>query len=334
MFNSFLKRYWWVLVAVVGLTGLGWWWFTRVGKQVVMSPEAPWIVVARPWEKYSFERLRNEVYVGSDIQEAETLWETDEYTAKLFYYIVDDERISGQINTPKGEPPAKGWPVVVMIRGYVDKEVYETGVGTKNGAGFFAGHGYVTVAPDFLGFGQSDEAPESSLEERFMRPKQVLELIESVKKMEGINKNRVNIWGHSNGGQIALSVAEIGGFKYPTVLWAPVSKPFPYSILYYTDEFEDKGKALRKVVAAFEALYNADNYSIDSYYDWIQAPIQIHQGTADDAVPLKWSVELRDELKELGKKVELYIYEGADHNLSGGWDLAVQRSLEFFEKNQ
>ena len=139
--------------------------------------------------------------------------------------------------------------------------------------------------------------------------------------------------GHSNGRQIALSVLEITGKSYPTVLWAPVSKPFPYSILYFTDEFDDHGKALRKVVADFEKDYNVELYSPSNFYSWINAPIQIHQGTADDSVPLKWSDNLVADLTKLGKNAEYFTYPEADHNLTPGWEAAIRRSSDFYKEN-
>ena len=333
----YVGRYWWVGVFVV-LMGLGAWKFWPKESQVYLSPEAPWIVVEKPLEKYSFVSLRERVFVGSEIKKERILFKTDNYTAWLFSYLVDGKKVTGQMNIPKtvGTDPTV-FPVVVMLRGFVDQEIYETGVGTKNGASYFAGKGYVTLAPDFLGFGESDMPPNNVFEERFLRPVQVLELIASVKKMEGSDPSDIQIWGHSNGGQLALSVLEIGGFNYPTSLWAPVTKPFPYSILYFTDEFDDYGKALRKVLAGLEALYDVEEYDIMSHLDWIEAPIQIHQGTADDAVPLGWSLEFSEQLKLLDKKVELYQYTGADHNLVAGsdasaWSLAMERSLEWFEK--
>ena len=306
---------------MIGLLVGGWWWWPKQN-QVILSPEAPWVQIEKPLEKYSFESLREKVFKGSEIEIKED----------IFYYTVEGYRISGQIKVPTGRLPVGGWPVVIMIRGYVDKEIYETGVGTRNAAAYFAKNGFMTLAPDFLGYGESDMPPNNSLEERFMRPGQVLELIASVKNIEDANKDKISIWGHSNGGQIALSVLEISGKDYPTSLWAPVSKPFPYSILYYTDEFDDYGRALRKVVAGFEAMYEAQDYSIHEYYDWIKAPIQIHQGTNDDAVPVEWSRELAEKLEELDKEVELYVYPGADHNLKGAWDAAVVRDLEWFRR--
>jgi len=86
------------------------------------------------------------------------------------------------------------------------------------------------------------------------------------------------------------------------------------------------------VVAGLEALYDSDEFSIQNYYDWISAPVQVHQGTADEAVPLKWSQALEKSLKDKDKNVKLYIYPGADHNLLGGWEAAVERSLEWFKQ--
>lgn len=305
------------------MIGSGFYWWRKIDQPIMISPEVPELVVEKPFLKYSFPELRKMVNNGSEVK----------ISGRVFSYEAGGKKISGQINQPTGSDPGGGWPVVIMIRGYVDREIYQTGMGTQRAAEFFAKNGFITLAPDFLGFGESDLPPDNVLEERFLRPVQILELIASVKNIRQADPNKIAIWGHSNGGQIALSALEISGKKYPTSLWAPVSKPFPYSILYYTDESDDRGKALRKAIAGFDVQYEAENFSIDSFYDWIEAPVQIHQGTADEAVPLKWSQALAKTLQKLNKKVELYIYSGADHNLSGGensWNLAVQRDVLWF----
>jgi len=136
-----------------------------------------------------------------------------------------------------------------------------------------------------------------------------------------------------NGGQVALSVLEITQQPYPTTLWAPVSKPFPYSILYYTDEFDDEGKALRHELAQFEKEYDVRRFSITDYLEQIKAPLQLHQGTADDAVPQAWSDELVERLEALELEADYFIYPGADHNLVGSWDTVVARDLAFFGRH-
>lgn len=320
------------MVGGIVFVGLGICWFWPKEKKLFISPEGKWSFEAKPLQKYSFPELKKRVF------QPDGIWvegNPPSGEAGKFYFWTEGKKVSGQIHVPRGQAPEGGWPVVIMIRGYVDREIYQSGVGTRRAAEVFANNGLLTLAPDFLGYGESDIAPNNSLEERFLCPIEVLQLIASLKNLPQANPDKISLWGHSNGGQIVLSVLEISGKNLPTVLWAPVSKPFPYSILYYTDEYDDYGKALRKLIAGFDTQYEADEFSIHNYYEWINAPIQIHQGSADEPVPLKWSEDLEKTLKEKGKEVKLYVYPGADHNLAGGensWNLAVQRSLEWFRQ--
>ncbi|MBI2338702.1 alpha/beta fold hydrolase, partial [Candidatus Daviesbacteria bacterium] len=215
--------------------------------------------------------------------------------------------------------------------------------GTQRGGEVFAQNGFITLAPDFLGYGQSDNPSNNSMEERFQTYTAALALLSSLSNLNtGLEASysgriradteKIGLWGHSNGGYIALAVLEITGRNYPTVLWAPVSKPFPYSILYYTDEFDDHGKMLRKALWEFEKDYDAELYSPANYYSWIKAPIQLHQGTLDESIPIKWSDELVKTLEKLQKDIAYFVYPGADHNLlPNGWSLAVERSMAFYK---
>jgi dipeptidyl-peptidase-4 len=217
-----------------------------------------------------------------------------------------------------------------MLRGFVDTSIYETGIGTKNAARYFAARGFVTLAPDFLGYGDSDAPPLDTMAARLEKPAQLLDLIDSLNTLSFINPTKLGIWGHSNGGQIALSLLEITAKPIPTVLWAPVTKPFPYSLLYYTDEYEDGGKALRKTLADFETNYDVFHYSLDKYIDRLAGPIQLHQGGQDDAVPQAWSDAFVNSVNQNQEKIEYFIYPTADHNLQPEWNSAVQRSYQFF----
>jgi len=116
-------------------------------------------------------------------------------------------------------------------------------------------------------------------------------------------------------------------------LWAPVTKYFLYSILYYMDEADDGGKALRKSLAGFEADYNVNEFTLTNYLDRMTGPIQFHQGTADEAVPKVWSDEFVDKVKTAGGTITYYVYPGADHNMQGSWNTVVDRDIEFFTKS-
>lgn len=294
----------------------------------------------RTLDKYSFPNLRKTKFESSQIKFGKILREGSDYVSRMFYFQVSGKKVSGLINIPTNEGI---FSVIVMIRGYVDLEIYQTGMGTQHGGEMLAQNGFMTLAPDFLGYGESDMPFGNSLEERFLTYSTVLTLLNSIKNLNQVlEKNnypnikvdpeKIGIWGHSNGGQIAVSVLEISGKNYPTVLWAPVSKPFPYSILYYTDEFDDNGRALRKVVADFETDYDSEKYSLVDYLGWIKAPIQFHQGGADEAVPQKWSDSFVKELEKQKIDAEYFTYPSEDHNFSNGnWGTVMERTMGFYQ---
>lgn len=306
-------------------------------------------VKEKPLAKYTFENLKKKQFLPLPIVLGHVLDEDESVISQMFYYTLREtidgksqyKKVSGLINVPTLEGT---YPVIVMMRGFVPKKIYSTGIGTQRAGKFFAQNGFITIASDFLGYGKSDNPSKDSIGERLQTYTTVLSLLSSLPNLNSgliasysgkikADSSKVGIWGHSNGGQIALSVLEITGKNYPTVLWAPVSKSFPYSIFFFMDEFDDHGKALRKAVANFESDYDIELYSPSNFYSWINAPIQLHQGTADDAVPQKWSDNLVEELTKLGKKTDYFVYPGADHNLlPDGWPTAVQRSLDFYKE--
>jgi len=283
--------------------------------------------------KYGFGVLQQQIFVGSEITKIKILKDQPEFTSWYFSYEAASlgKKITGMYNLPSGRPGKL--PVIVMIRGYVDDNIYYTGIGTEHAADFFAKNGSITLAPDFLNFGGSDQDAENILEARFTKPVEVLELLASIKNIPEADPEKVFLWGHSNGGQIALSVLEISKKNYPTVLWAPVSKGFPESVLTYLGELDDQGKMVVEAIDNFKLDYDPKNYSIDDYWADIQAPIQLEQGGADPLVPQEWSDDLARTLRGLGKKVTYYTYPRNDHNLSKDWNTVVQRDLEFFKKN-
>lgn len=305
-------------------------------------------IIEKPLEKYTFENLQKTQFVSNTIVLGRVLEEEDEFISQIFYFDATNlngkkklKKISGLLNVPKKEGV---YPVILMVRGFVPKESFTTGIGTKRAGEVFAKNGFITLAPDFLGYGESDPPSNDPIEERFETYTTLLSLFASLGNLDqGLlasysgkikaDTSKVGLWGHSNGGQIALSTLAISGKTFPTCLWAPVSKSFPYSVLYFTDDFDDHGKALRKKVAEFEKDYDAELYSPTNFYSWINAPLQIHQGENDDAVPKRWSDQLVEELKKLNKDVEYFVYPNSDHNLMpGGWAQAVDQSINFYNK--
>ena len=301
----------------------------------------------KPLLVYTFKNLRKTSFPKKQITMGRIVDETDDYISQTFYYEVptrpdsqDVKKVSGLANVPK-KPGV--YPVIIMLRGFVPSEIFSSGIGTQPSAEQLVKNGYITLSPDFLGFGESDPFAPDSFENRFQTYTTTLSLFASIKTLnEGLaasysgtilaDSEKIGLWGHSNGGHIALSALAISGATYPTVLWAPVSKSFPYSILYYTDESDDQGKTLRWVLAQFEKAYDTYDFSPERYYKWIKAPILINQGSADQEVPYWWSDELAENLKLNQVDVAEIKYPGADHNMRPleSWNQAVEATIEFY----
>jgi len=292
-------------------------------------------ILPKPLEKYSILNLSKTIVKPVKINIEENISENEDFNSHLCSINFDPtlknkdtKKVTGLINLPNKQGK---FPLVLMLRGYVDQKLYTTGIGTQRGGEYFAKNGFITIAPDFLGYGGSDTETSNIFESRFQTYTTALTVLNSLSSIDQWDQKNVFIWGHSNGGQIALTLLEITGRQIPTVLWAPVSKPFPYSILYYTDESEDLGKLIRKELSLFEENYDVNKFSIHNYLDRIKAPMEIHQGTLDDAVPVTWTNKLVKKLEDLELDPKYHKYPGADHNLQPSWNLAVQQSLNFFQ---
>lgn len=341
-------------------------------------------MISKPLLAYSIPNLQKREYTPSNIILEQVLSEESTYTSFLFSYTTLGKKMTGQINIPKNitANPEQEKNVILLLRGYVPAEAYSTGVGTKNAAAVFAAAGYITIAPDFFGFGGSDPEPEDTWQTRFEKPITVIELIKSLEEngiplnlesertsnsldSDVIKISNLGIWAHSNGGQIALTTLEILQRSIPTTLWAPVTAPFPYSILYFSDELADEGKEQRKWIALFEERYDVFDFSLTQHLDSLTGPIQIQHGTADDAALIFWSQEfitkveaentrrknllnleaasatvsasqagVNQSARHLLEPIEISLtpYQNTNHNMVPNWERAVQRDVQFFAR--
>lgn len=327
--------YYFSIAAVFVLIG----WFANSAYHL---PRKPGNIVSEikqyPLEKYSFDNLSRWVVPEYQLEVGNLVKDYPKFTSNEFSLTFEPatakgqkKKITGLINIPKGEGT---FPVIVMFRGYVDQKLYVTGMGTQHGGEFFASNGYITIAPDFLGYAGSDTEAGDIFESRFQTYTTALATLKAAENIQNGN-GKVSIWGHSNGGQIALAMLEITEKPYTTVLWAPNSAKFPYSILYYLDEASDEGKLIITKLSSFMSDYDVTKYSIQSYLGRInkETKIQLHQGTADEAVPFVWNDALNTKIKKEGVDISYIKHAGANHNLTPGWDTAILQSLEFFNSN-
>jgi len=74
-----------------------------------------------------------------------------------------------------------------------------------------------------------------------------------------------------------------------------------------------------------------DSISANTYLADLSGPLQLHQGTADTEVPVTFAETLAQGIQAAGKSVELYTYQGDNHDLSKSFDLAMSRTIQFFD---
>ena len=309
---------------------------------------------------YTVDGLRQHDFQSGDIHIRETLEENDFYTSYLIDYPSDGLTITGVMQIPVGDGP---FPVIVMNHGFFARSVYNTGDGTDRASAFLAQQGYITLAPDYRSWGDSD------ISESFFYSGLVIDvinLIDAIPSIPEADSGRIGIWGHSMGGGVTIKVLTVvgAGSSHPVDLKA--------AVLYSTVSADDAdiidrwGMGCFGDIAAGEQVFGCNSSDVipadlplnlqtayhktasdaeglkkvAAYYhlDYVTAPVQIHYGTNDGQVfsgtPPVWSINLVQGLRDNGKQVELYQYDGEHHSFIGEpWFVFMRRVLRFFDEN-
>jgi len=129
---------------------------------------------------------------------------------------------------------------------------------------------------------------------------------------EGIaDPKRIAVTGRSHGGYLTMTCLT----QYPE-LWCGVSAIVPFMNWFKSHEesredlqhwnIENMGDPKEN----YEKWYNASPYF---FFDRINVPVQLICGGNDPRCPASDSIDARDKLVELGKEVELLLYEDEGH---------------------
>jgi uncharacterized protein len=293
----------------------------------------------------TIQAMRSRDYPGSNIVIEQTLSPASNYNRYIASYKSDGLKIYALLLIPKGVKPDRGWPVIVLNHGYITPEKYTPDGNYIPYADAFAKNGYIVFKPNYRGNGKSEGIPTST----YYSPDYVvddLNAIASIKKYFAVDPTRIGVWGHSMGGNITLRdlVIDTTDIK-AAVIWGGV-------VGSYTDiMYNWENKVTYKPVAEDLMLRNKNKDILISLYGtpiknpdfWnscdptyflndVSAPVQIDVGLADNQVPPVFSEVLYDELKVIGKKVEYYTYPGSNHDINQGFDLAMKRTIDFFNR--
>jgi dipeptidyl aminopeptidase/acylaminoacyl peptidase len=253
------------------------------------------------------------------------------------------------MNIPRGAGP---FPVVILDHGYFKPTEYKTGDGTLRAADAFAQHGYLTISPDYRCYAGSQCGSNPFYIGYAI---DVLNLIASLPSLAYADTSRIGIWGHSMGGGITIRVLAISGQLKVASLYGsltgddeihycwlndcktPLVTPGPATIKNL-DEFDPnfmRGLATPETTSDYRTrlheIFLKSSPVLNLKY--IDTPVIIHHGEADDIVPLGWSVDLAAKLSAQGKTAMLYTYPGETHVFAGwGWQLFMTRTIAFFDE--
>lgn len=285
--------------------------------------------------EYEIDTMRNRVLKGKDFHVGERIAINKTYETRAITYRSGDLTISGIMNVPQEPFSQNGFPVLILNHGLIPPAIYTTGRGSKREQDFFARHGYVTIHPDYRGHASS--SPNTATHHDFYvgYTQDVEALLDAIERSAPsyIDPHRIGMWGHSMGGGITARVMVLRPEVKAFVLFAPISGDVednfyeltPEEIQWLYHAYGPAGDPIYRKMSPIE------------YFDDVAAPVQIHHGTADTAVPMSFSEKMYETLKRFKKPVEFFVYPGEKHEFINDWPMAAARALQFFDhyvKNQ
>ena len=298
----------------------------------------------------TIQAMRERSYPGSAITIEETLQPGSNYSRYIASYQSDGLKINGLLTIPNGEKPATGWPVIIFNHGFIPPDQYRTTERYVAYVDWLARSGYIVYKSDYRGHDQSEGmahggygAPDYTVD--------VMNALASMEQYPEADPNRIGMWGHSMGGYITLRSMVITNTIKAGVIWAGVVGPYPNLFQRptatptpegatpeptRTETPSFNGRGLRALIETYGTAEENPTFwnslSSTAFVNDISGPLQLHHDVNDHSVPLAASEYLYQAMQAAGKPVEMYTYPGDDHNLTQSFGLAMQRTIEFFDK--
>ena len=272
-------------------------------------------------------------YDGRDFTVGQVQSSNESYTRYFITYMSGKLKISGIMNVPKGAGP---FPVLFLNHGHIDTAVYTNGRGLKREQDYLAKRGYIVIHSDYRNHAQSDKDPDADLNFRLGYAEDVINAVYAMRNSDlpYFDKEKIGMLGHSMGGGVTQNILVIQpDLMDAAVLFAPVSGDNKDNFQRWTKRRAELAQKVRDTYGMPET--NSDfwhDISMVNFLDRIKIPILLHHGTADESVPLDWSNRMDALLKEKGKEITYYKYEGQPHEFTSSWGQVMQRTVDFFDK--
>jgi dipeptidyl aminopeptidase/acylaminoacyl peptidase len=290
---------------------------------------------------------KDRTYPGSPITIQATLDPGANYNRYYAWYLSDGLKIYGLLTVPFGDKPASGWPAIVFNHGYIAPEAYKTTERYVAYVDQLARHGYIVYKIDYRGNDQSQGMASGAYGEPGYTT-DVLNAVTALQFFPLTDPQRIGMWGHSMGGFLTLRAMVISKAIKAGVIWSgvvgsyhdllccwphpppriPTLSPDPD----YHVSWRDLWTHIYGTPEENPAFWNS--ISANSYLQDLSGPLQLHHDIEDSEVPVKFSRDLYQQILIDGNPVpvEYYEYPGDDHNIANYFNLAMQRTIAFFDK--
>jgi uncharacterized protein len=282
----------------------------------------------------SLPALARKEFNGRDLKLGIVEFENEKYTRYHITYKSGDLTISGIMNVPKGSGP---FPILILNHGYIDPEIYTIGRGLKREQDYLARQGFIVLHPDYRNHAQSDSDPNVELNLRLGYIEDSINAVLAIQNsnLPYVDREKIGMMGHSMGGGVTQGVLVIKpDLVDAAVLYAPVSSDYRDNFRRWLVTRTEVADKITKSYGSPESNSKFwDGISPRTYFDQVNAPVEIHHGTSDSSVPYEWSVRLEKELKDKDKQATLYTYEGEEHEFGPQWQLFMERTAKFFKLN-
>jgi dipeptidyl aminopeptidase/acylaminoacyl peptidase len=294
----------------------------------------------------SVEQMRKQDYPGSDIVIEQTLEPGGNYNRYIASYKSEGLKIYALLTVPIGQKPKTGWPVVIFNHGYIPPTQYRTTERYVAYVDAFARNGYIVFKSDYRGHGSSEGRATGGYGSADYTI-DVLNALSSIKRYPDADPNRIGMWGHSMGGSATLRAMVVSHDIKAGVIWAGVVASYPDLFTKWRRPQAGGAPTPNPASGASRGWRNSlimqygspeqnpefwASISSNSYLGDLSGPLQLHHSTADHSVPFEFSQTLSQQVKAAGKTAELFSYSGDDHNIANSFGIAMQRSIQFFDK--
>jgi dipeptidyl aminopeptidase/acylaminoacyl peptidase len=280
----------------------------------------------------SLDALANQKFNGSELKLIKKVAGANKYSKYQISYLSEKLTISGVLYIPNGKGP---FPGLVLGHGYIDPKIYKNGQGMKREQNYFAANGFIVLHTDYRNhaFGSKDKL--SNIKFRMDYSIDVANAAMALKNsdLKSLDKSKISYVGRSMGGGIGFNLAVSTRDIFSAyVLYAPTSANYPQNFNKWGRDNPARSKPIRDFVGLPE-----DNpefwkgVSPENYWDRTTAPIMIHHGVEDESCSISWARSAVKGLKAAKKEVIFFEYPGEGHNLYGGWNKSMVRTVNFLK---